>query len=113
MRECFGNFELRFFKDIYKPIFPVYNHVLAILWHHSENIEFEKVKIVHYSATMSIHFGSKPWRYTGEEENMDREDIKLLVKRWWDGTYTMMSHWTTRTRSLASVEAETGAGKMA
>lgn len=28
--------------------------------------------------------GSKPWRYTGKEENMDREDIKSLVKRWWD-----------------------------
>ncbi|KAG1326130.1 Galactinol synthase 2 [Cocos nucifera] len=28
--------------------------------------------------------GSKPWRYTGEEENMDRADIKELVRRWWD-----------------------------
>lgn len=28
--------------------------------------------------------GSKPWRYTGEEENMEREDIKMLVKKWWD-----------------------------
>lgn len=28
--------------------------------------------------------GSKPWRYTGKEVNMDREDIKELVKRWWD-----------------------------
>lgn len=28
--------------------------------------------------------GSKPWRYTGKEENMEREDIKLLVKKWWD-----------------------------
>lgn len=26
--------------------------------------------------------GSKPWRYTGEEENMQREDIKMLVKKW-------------------------------
>lgn len=34
-----------------------------------------------------LHFfdqGSKPWRYTGEEEHMDREDIKMLVKKWWD-----------------------------
>lgn len=23
-------------------------------------------------------------RFTGEEENMDREDIKMLVKKWWD-----------------------------
>ncbi|RZR86080.1 hypothetical protein BHM03_00013176 [Ensete ventricosum] len=28
--------------------------------------------------------GSKPWRFTGKEANMDREDIKVLVKRWWD-----------------------------
>ena len=28
--------------------------------------------------------GSKPWRYTGKEENMQREDIKNLVKKWWD-----------------------------
>uniref|UniRef100_A0A453AM00 Hexosyltransferase n=1 Tax=Aegilops tauschii subsp. strangulata TaxID=200361 RepID=A0A453AM00_AEGTS len=27
--------------------------------------------------------GSKPWRYTGEEANMDRDDIKMLVKKWW------------------------------
>jgi inositol 3-alpha-galactosyltransferase len=26
--------------------------------------------------------GSKPWRFTGEEANMDREDIKMLVKKW-------------------------------
>lgn len=31
-----------------------------------------------------INQGSKPWRYTGEEANMDREDIKMLVKKWWD-----------------------------
>lgn len=28
--------------------------------------------------------GSKPWRYSGEEENMEREDIKMLVHKWWD-----------------------------
>ena len=28
--------------------------------------------------------GSKPWRYTGKEENMQREDIKILIKKWWD-----------------------------
>jgi inositol 3-alpha-galactosyltransferase len=28
--------------------------------------------------------GAKPWRYTGEEANMDREEIKKLVKMWWD-----------------------------
>ncbi|KAL3749933.1 hypothetical protein ACJRO7_010977 [Eucalyptus globulus] len=68
-----------YFKDIYKPIPNVYNFVLAMLWRHPENVELNKVKVVHYCAA-----GSKPWRYTGEEQNMDREDIKMLVKKWWD-----------------------------
>ncbi|KAF2312704.1 hypothetical protein GH714_039696 [Hevea brasiliensis] len=68
-----------FFKDVYKPIPPVYNLVLAMLWRHPENVGFEKVKVVHYCAD-----GAKPWRYTGKEVNMEREDIKLLVKKWWD-----------------------------
>ncbi|KAL9269431.1 Galactinol synthase 2-like protein [Drosera capensis] len=68
-----------YFRDIYKPIPPVYNLVLAMLWRHPENVELEKVKVVHYCAA-----GSKPWRYTGKEQNMNREDIKMLVKKWWD-----------------------------
>uniref|UniRef100_A0ACD5WGV9 Uncharacterized protein n=1 Tax=Avena sativa TaxID=4498 RepID=A0ACD5WGV9_AVESA len=68
-----------FFNDIYKPISNVYNLVLAILWRHPENVDLGKVKAVHYCAA-----GSKPWRFTGEEANMDREDIKMLVKKWWD-----------------------------
>ncbi|XP_030457253.2 galactinol synthase 2-like [Syzygium oleosum] len=68
-----------YFKDIYKPIPNVYNLVLAMLWRHPENVKLDKVKVVHYCAA-----GSKPWRYTGEEENMDRDDIKMLVKKWWD-----------------------------
>ncbi|MCI30387.1 galactinol synthase 2-like [Trifolium medium] len=48
-----------------------------MLWRHPENVELEKVQVVHYCAA-----GSKPWRYTGEEQNMDREDIKMLVKKW-------------------------------
>ncbi|CAK7357356.1 unnamed protein product [Dovyalis caffra] len=68
-----------YFKDIYKPIPLVYNLVLAMLWRHPENVELDKVKVVHYCAA-----GSKPWRYTGKEENMQREDIKMLVKKWWD-----------------------------
>ena len=68
-----------FFRDVYKPIPPVYNLVLAMLWRHPENIEVEKAKVVHYCAA-----GAKPWRFTGKEENMDREDIKELVKKWWD-----------------------------
>ncbi|GMH01599.1 hypothetical protein Nepgr_003438 [Nepenthes gracilis] len=68
-----------FFEKVYKPIPPIYNLVLAMLWRHPENVELDKVKVVHYCAN-----GSKPWRYTGKEANMDREDIKMLVKKWWD-----------------------------
>ncbi|XP_059644662.1 galactinol synthase 2-like [Cornus florida] len=68
-----------FFRDIYKPIPSAYNLVLAMLWRHPENVELEEVKVVHYCAA-----GSKPWRYTGKEEHMDREDIKMLVDKWWD-----------------------------
>lgn len=68
-----------FFQHTYKPIPPIYNLVLAMLWRHPENIELEKVKVVHYCAA-----GSKPWRYTGKEVNMDREDIKVLVAKWWE-----------------------------
>ncbi|XP_028100797.1 galactinol synthase 2-like [Camellia sinensis] len=68
-----------FFKDVYKPISPIYNLVLDLLWRHPESIKLDKVKVIHYCAA-----GSKPWRYTGKEENMDREDIKMLVKKWWD-----------------------------
>ncbi|KMT14181.1 hypothetical protein BVRB_4g079980 [Beta vulgaris subsp. vulgaris] len=68
-----------YFKNIYKPIPPIYNLVLAMLWRHPENIVLNDAKVVHYCAA-----GSKPWRYTGEEENMEREDIQILVKKWWD-----------------------------
>ncbi|KAK0602617.1 hypothetical protein LWI29_035290 [Acer saccharum] len=79
-----------FFRDIYRPIPPIYNLVLAMLWRHPENIELEKAKVVHYCAA-----GSKPWRYTGEEQNMQREDIKMLIQN--GVTFTMMSHLITRT----------------
>ncbi|KAL1208913.1 Galactinol synthase 10 [Cardamine amara subsp. amara] len=68
-----------YFRNIYKPIPPTYNLVLAMLWRHPECIDLDKINVVHYCAK-----GSKPWRYTGEEENMDREDIKMLVKKWWE-----------------------------
>ncbi|KAL8544833.1 hypothetical protein ACS0TY_005158 [Phlomoides rotata] len=68
-----------YFKEIYKPIPNVYNLVLAMLWRHPENVDLDQVKVVHYCAA-----GSKPWRYTGKEENMQRDDIKMLVKKWWD-----------------------------
>ncbi|PIA40583.1 hypothetical protein AQUCO_02500352v1 [Aquilegia coerulea] len=69
----------KYFNHIYKPIPLIYNLVLAMLWRHPENVKLDEVKVVHYCAA-----GSKPWRYTGKEENMDREDIKILVAKWWD-----------------------------
>ncbi|XBI98811.1 hypothetical protein VPH35_019006 [Triticum aestivum] len=39
-----------FFRDVYKPILPVYNLVLAMLWRHPENVQLDKVKVVHYCA---------------------------------------------------------------
>eukprot|EP01018_Ginkgo_biloba_P032369 Gb_29309 [translate_table: standard] len=68
-----------FFQKMYRPISLVYNLVLAMLWRHPENVDIERVKVVHYCAA-----GSKPWRFTGKEKNMDREDIKMLVEKWWD-----------------------------
>ncbi|KAI4310918.1 hypothetical protein MLD38_035863 [Melastoma candidum] len=55
-----------YLKDNYRPIPKVYNLVLANLWRHPENMELDKVNVVHYCAA-----GSKPWRYTGKEDNMD------------------------------------------
>jgi inositol 3-alpha-galactosyltransferase len=43
-----------YFKDKYKPIPNVYNLVLAMLWRHPENVELEKVKVVHYCAAVSF-----------------------------------------------------------
>ncbi|RWW71649.1 hypothetical protein BHE74_00020592, partial [Ensete ventricosum] len=39
-----------YFAKIYKPIPLIYNLVLAMLWRHPENVELEKVKVVHYCA---------------------------------------------------------------
>jgi len=44
-----------FFRDVYKPIPSDYNLVLAMLWRHPENINLDKVKVVHYCAAVSIH----------------------------------------------------------
>lgn len=35
-------------------------------------------------AKQNLFQGSKPWRFDPTEENMDREDVKMLVKKWWD-----------------------------
>ncbi|WP_368859642.1 glycosyltransferase [Escherichia marmotae] len=36
-----------YFNDIYKPIPPIYNLVMAMLWRHPVNINVDKVKVVH------------------------------------------------------------------
>ncbi|KAG6421861.1 hypothetical protein SASPL_118420 [Salvia splendens] len=68
-----------FFREKMKPISPEYNLLVAMLWRHPEAVGVEKAKVVHYCEA-----GSKPWRFTGEEENMEREDMKMLVSKWWD-----------------------------
>ncbi|KAH6820068.1 galactinol synthase 2 [Perilla frutescens var. hirtella] len=68
-----------FFRDNMKPLPPIYNLLVAMLWRHPEAVNVEEAKVVHYCVA-----GSKPWRYTGEGERMDRPDIKMLVRKWWD-----------------------------
>ncbi|KAB2607099.1 galactinol synthase 2-like [Pyrus ussuriensis x Pyrus communis] len=52
---------------------------LLMLWRHPEAVKLDKVKVVNYCAN-----GSKPWSYTRKEENMEREDVKMLVNKWWE-----------------------------
>ncbi|KAL0689949.1 hypothetical protein Bca4012_089627 [Brassica carinata] len=68
-----------FFAKVFKPVPPFYNLILSVLWRHPGSVNLETVKVVHYCPP-----GAKPWRYTGEEPNMDREDVKMLIKQWWD-----------------------------
>lgn len=42
-----------FFEKTYRPIPLVYNLVMAMLWRHPENVELDKVKVVHYCAAVS------------------------------------------------------------
>ncbi|KAL6570193.1 glycogenin [Orobanche minor] len=68
-----------FFRDMSKAIPHIYNCLVAMLWRHPEWVDLDKVKVVHYCVA-----GSKPWRYSGTGENMDRADIKMLVDKWWE-----------------------------
>ncbi|CAH8388188.1 unnamed protein product [Eruca vesicaria subsp. sativa] len=67
-----------FFEKVVNPLPPVYNLILSVLWCHPGCVDLDRVKVVHYCPP-----GSKPWRYTGEEPNMDREDVKMLIRKWW------------------------------
>ncbi|KAH9618665.1 hypothetical protein KSS87_002868 [Heliosperma pusillum] len=57
----------KFFRDVYKPIPPVYNLVLAMLWRHPENIQLDKVKVVHYCAAMLV----QKWRDIYNDKSLD------------------------------------------
>lgn len=96
-----------FFKDKYKPISYVYNLLLAMLWRHPEKIELSKAKAVHYCSP-----GAKPWKYTGKEENMDREDIKMLVKKWWDIYNDQTLDHKQSSIHIAGVEGEVEANRV-
>lgn len=70
-----------YFKEKFKALAIEYNLLIFFLWRHPDKVpvDIEKVKVVHYCAA-----GSKPWRYTGKEECMDREDVKMFINKWWD-----------------------------
>nr|GMD40640.1 galactinol synthase 1-like [Ipomoea batatas] len=68
-----------FFRDEYKPLPYVYNMLVNMVWRHPDKVELSKAKVVHYCVD-----GAKPWRYTGKENNMGREEMKMLVKKWWE-----------------------------
>ncbi|KAL0364872.1 UNVERIFIED_CONTAM: Galactinol synthase 2 [Sesamum angustifolium] len=79
-----------FFRDISKPIPPIYNLLVAMLWRHPQWVDdLDNIKVVHYCVA-----GSKPWRYSGKEENMDRQ----ILRCWWrdGGTSTTMRPWTSQ-----------------
>ncbi|GFZ07249.1 galactinol synthase 2 [Actinidia rufa] len=61
-------------------------------------MELDKVKVVHYCAAVRVQ---------AKEENMDREDIKMLVKKWWD-IYNDETLDYKRTNSISPIERETG-----
>lgn len=48
-----------FFEKIYKPIPLVYNLVLAMMWQHPENVDLDRVKVVHYCAAVSFSVHSE------------------------------------------------------
>ncbi|KAM0889221.1 hypothetical protein ACQ4PT_027800 [Festuca glaucescens] len=68
-----------FFRDMYKPIPPAYNLLMAMLWRHPESVDLGKAKVVHYCAEVRF----KAVEVHREEANMDREDVEMLVKKWW------------------------------
>ncbi|MCD7464028.1 glycogenin [Datura stramonium] len=68
-----------YFKNIYRPIPLVYNLVLAMLVRHPQNVELDKVKVVHYCAAVRI----KAMEVHRERREHAKEDINFQ-KKWWD-----------------------------
>ncbi|KAM3338993.1 galactinol synthase 2 [Capsicum galapagoense] len=76
---------------VLKPSLSTYNDLLRILQVTPPTSFAEQIQVLSPSSVsdpkylhLHFHIGSKPWRYTGEEENMDTEEIKMLVKNWRD-----------------------------
>eukprot|EP01018_Ginkgo_biloba_P032365 Gb_29307 [translate_table: standard] len=63
-----------------EPINPPENQVQFAMAYYVLN--YSKLRIWEFEEYSKM--GSKPWRFTGKEENMEREDIKRLVEKWWD-----------------------------
>ncbi|XP_059643642.1 galactinol synthase 1 isoform X2 [Cornus florida] len=71
--ECLGPPPPLYFNAgmfVFEPNLSTYNHLLDTL-----NLT---------PPTSFAEQGAKPWRFTGEEENMQREDIKMVVEKWWE-----------------------------
>lgn len=84
----FQDFLNMYFKDVYKPIPPVYNLVLAMLWRHPENVEVDKVKVVHYCAAV---------RRLSSDFKLIKETVilKFLCDKF-TGSEAMEVHWKGR-----------------
>ncbi|KAK2632252.1 hypothetical protein EUGRSUZ_L01806 [Eucalyptus grandis] len=74
MQECLETH----FRDVYRPLSLEHNLALSMLWRHPEKVNLETVKVVHYCEA-----GTKPWRYTRQENtnNMQRGSIEMQVKQ--------------------------------
>ncbi|XP_047306733.1 galactinol synthase 2-like [Impatiens glandulifera] len=95
-----------YFKDTYQPVPSVYNLLVAMLWRHPEYVDLEKAKVIHYCVA-----GSKPWKFVEDDENMNRQDMKMLVKKWWEifNDETLdYNKWITTTGHAAADVVEDG-----
>lgn len=88
-----------FFRDVYKPIPPIYNLVLAMLWRHPENVELEKVKVVHYCAAVSFITNNTSYFSSESYLNISHIQDSVGVIRsfgFFSGIKTLEVHWKGR-----------------